>query len=238
MIARIQAGRSWWSAIHTMAGLRLAGLTVVSLTMCAASASAQDTVRYGGVALGVTAGTLGLGIEGSIKATDWLVLRSNVSGYTLNKTQTVSGNSFTLSPTVLTAGLIADLHLFSNGFRLSAGGRLHDSKWSGSGATDVTLGDHRYRYADIGKLNVAVVGNKAAPYLGLGYDSAHYKEGAFSLSIDLGALYIGEPKSSLSTEKSIAGLDVDLRKEETKIDNKISGFGFYPVVQVAGKYRF
>lgn len=210
-----------------------------ALAMSSAPAVAQQQARFGGIALGLTAGTLGLGVEGSVKAADWLVLRANVSGYTYGTTKELEGISFDFKTSLMSAGLIADLHPFSGGFRISAGGRYHDMKLSGASTmSPVTIGNHAYRSTDIGKLSGTITGEKLAPYIGLGYDSAHYKDGAFSVSFDLGGLYLGEPKTALTTERSVAGLDADLRQEEAKINTKISAFGFYPVLQLAAKYRF
>ena len=103
---------------------------------------------------------------------------------------------------------------------------------------NVTIGDHTHSSSTIGKLTASIEGNTIVPYVGLGYDSAHFSASPFSLSLDFGALYLGKPKTNRSTEKSVADLDGDLRKEEASIDKKVSAFCFYPVVQLAAKCRF
>lgn len=218
----------------------VAAALVTGVMLAGGTASAQSTRPYGGVALGVTAGTLGIGLEASVKTADWLVLRANGSGFKYDTSQTVDGNAFDFKTSLVSAGLIADFHPFSGGFRLSLGGRYHDMKLSGSAKIDgtISIGDHDYTAAQIGKLTGTITGEKFAPYIGLGYDSAHDNQGPFSLSLDVGALYLGEPSAKLSTDQTVAGLDADLRKEEADINKSINAFGFYPVVQLAAKYRF
>ena len=102
-----------------------------------------------------------------------------------------------------------------------------------------TINNTEYSVAALGALHAAVEGgNKIGPYAGIGYDSTHFSSGPLSLSLDVGAIYTGQPKVALSTDKSVPGLDSNLRAEEKKIEDKIKYFSFYPVIMLAGKFRF
>jgi len=43
---------------------------------------------------------------------------------------------------------------------------------------------------------------------------------------------------ALSTDRPAPGLDSDLSAEQQKIASELKRFGFYPVIMLAGKYRF
>ncbi len=82
-------------------------------------------------------------------------------------------------------------------------------------------------------------GNEFAPYIGFGWDSSHFNSSGFAIALDIGALYIGDPKASLTTTRSVAGLQADLDAEVKKVQDEFGRFGqFWPVVSLTAKYRF
>ena len=106
-----------------------------------------------------------------------------------------------LKTSLVSAGATLDWHPFSNGFRLSAGGRYHNFDLAGStnAMASYTIGDHTYTGAQIGKLNATVKSaNPIAPYLGLGYDSAHFSASHWALALDVGVIYGGTPSSTIT----------------------------------------
>jgi hypothetical protein len=191
-------------------------------------------------ALGVIGGTLGIGAEASFRLNNWMVLRANGSGFALSMTKTYSSNAFGIDANVLSAGLTADWHPFANGFRLSGGGRYLDMSFSGSAnASSFTINNTSYSAAAIGGLHASVDGgNKIGPYAGIGYDSTHFSSWPFALSLDVGAIYAGQPSVVLRTDKTVPGLDTDLAAEQKKIADALKYFSFYPVITLAAKYRF
>ncbi len=82
-------------------------------------------------------------------------------------------------------------------------------------------------------------GNQIAPYLGFGWNSAHVGGSGFSLSLDLGVLYVGDAQAKLTTTQLVPGLQADLDAEVQDIKDQYGKFGqFWPVVSVAAKYTF
>jgi hypothetical protein len=222
-----------------------AAIAAIALSCgCGSPAGAADieaaSARPGPFALGIVGGTLGVGAEASFRLNDWMVLRADGSGFSLSVTKTLSGNPYVIDAKALSAGLTADWHPFANGFRLSGGGRYLDMRLSGSASGgNFTINNTEYSVAALGALHAAVEGgNKIGPYAGIGFDSTHFSSGPLSLSLDVGAIYTGQPKVALSTDKSVPGLDTNLRAEEKKIEDTIKYFSFYPVIMLAGKFRF
>ena len=91
---------------------------------------AQDTAQHPSIfAVGVSAGTLGVGVEASYRILDKLVLRSAISGYNLNVDQTIFSFSdsevddFNFDVRGFFAGAMLDWHPFGSDLRLTGGFR-------------------------------------------------------------------------------------------------------------------
>ena len=198
-----------------------------------------DDGRLAGPAVGLTAGTLGAGVEVSYPLSSFFVVRANATGVKFDFDKSQSDNAFALSVRSLGGSAILDVHPFAGGFRLSAGGNFGERKISGdaSAKANYTIGDHSYSGGAVGKLHADLDVAKVSPYFGIGYDASHLSSG-FHLGIEVGALYIGKSSVKLSTDGSVPGLAADLAKEEQKLNDTIGKFGFYPVAAISAKYAF
>jgi hypothetical protein len=209
-------------------------------------------------AFGLTAGSLGIGGEFSAAVGSYFVLRATGSWLQFNPSSFLSkvntsdnGYNFTLSQ--FSAGGLVDLHPFQNGFRLVGGLEYADFsfKQSVSGQSNFTINGVNYTSAQIGKLYTNVsVKNAAAPYVGVGWDSAFYcgvivgantaaQCDRFTIGFDLGALYTGGVRLTQTTDQSVPGLAANLQEESQKLRNSFNEFySFYPVIMLNMKYRF
>lgn len=219
---------AWAAAVCVLSGIQ------------AATASEPTPQRYG-PAIGLGIGTLGIVGEASFKASQNFVVRVNGNWGQLDFDETVDQNSFSGSARLYGAGLIGDWHPFAGSFRLSGGVRYHVSEFEGSiSGEDIEVDGTTYTAAQYGRLTATVEnGNRVAPYMGFGWDSAHVGGSGMSISLDLGVLYIGDPKATLTTTRTVAGLQDDLDSEVKKIKDDYGRFGrFWPVVSIAAKYTF
>jgi hypothetical protein len=199
-------------------------------------------------AFGVTVGTLGLGAEASILATSNVVLRVNGSFYGLDLSEDASKSSSTVSSEykfnadAVFAGAIVDWHPFSGGFRLSAGARYVDLQLKATALTGLSIGNNDYTAAQVGAVRATVSNsNKIAPYIGLGYDAAHFKGKGFNFAfgIDVGAMHIGKVDAKITTDKTVAGLQADIDKETKSLESKLDKYtSFYPVIMMSGRLTF
>jgi hypothetical protein len=209
-------------------------------------------------AFGLTSGTMGVGGEFSAAAGSYFVLRAtgtwlyfNPASF-LSKVNT-SGNGYNFTLSQFSAGGLVDLHPFKNGFRLVGGLEYADFsfKQSVSNQSNYTINGVNYTSAQIGKLYTNVsVKNAAAPYFGVGWDSAFYcavivgtdtaaQCDRFTIGFDLGALYTGGVKLTQTTDKSVPGLAANLQAETQRLRNSFNEFySFYPVLMLNMKYRF
>jgi hypothetical protein len=232
-------------------------LTLTQMALSAATALGQDAGGESGFAAGMTAGTLGIGGEASYLVNPYIVARSNITWLNfkysslLSKMDINSDNyDFTLNE--FTFGGLLDFHMFRNGFRGVVGFRYADFNFSQS-RTDGpfhTINGHIYSSDQIGALNTAVtVRNRAAPYIGFGWDSAHHfssvhdaadwRGDRFTVSFDLGALYTGGVNVNMTTDRTVPGLPNDLLGESHHLKNSLNNiYLFYPVAMTTFKYRF
>lgn len=230
------------SSVKVLARAGAASISMVLMSVGVATAvSAQEYA--GGPAIGLGIGTLGITAELSARLSSQFVARVNGSWLGLDLNRTVDGNDYNVKARAYGVGLIGDWHPFANGFRLSAGVRYHVADFKGTvGSGDIDLNGTTYTEAEYGRLQGRLQnGNRVAPYIGLGWDSTHFKDGNWSFSSEIGALYVGDPKITLTTTAGTgnAALQADLAAEATSIKSEYGKFGrFWPVVQFAAKYRF
>ncbi|RJF99854.1 hypothetical protein D3871_00935 [Noviherbaspirillum saxi] len=101
-----------------------------------------------------------------------------------------------------------------------------------------------YSSASVGQVNGKVSFNKVAPYLGIGWGRSSEKEKGWSFSTDIGLLFQGSAKTSLSNTGCAATATVcaqfanDLARENEQLRHEVSRFKAYPVLRVGLSYRF
>ena len=137
------------------------------------------------------------------------------------------------------ASLLANHHPFSGGSASPAACcNNNELKLTGkpSAGSTYTINGVTYTAAQVGTLTGALTFNKTAPYLGLGWGNRPGSK--LGLSADIGALYQGSPKLSLSATGSVAGLTSDLEQERKSAEEDLGSFKWYPVLSLGVYFRF
>jgi len=207
----------------------------------------EPPVKPNPFSIGVTGGTLGIGGEASFLAFDYVALRGTASYFELGcgSIGMVYGgvkcdHDFKISG--LFAGGILDFHPFKGGWRVSAGVGYSDVEANATVRESITVNDRTYGYDQVGAVKISIKNaTQAAPYVGFGYDSSHYSEGGsgFKLGFELGALYLGDPTVSITTEKNIPGLSADIAKETSTLKADYGKYlNFYPVAMLSARFAF
>jgi hypothetical protein len=207
----------------------------------ASQASLADT------SLGLRVGTLGGGIELAHAFTDTLGFRIGANGLNYDTTRTYESVDYDAKLKLATGQLLFDWFPFSNNFRVSAGARYNGNKLTmdgkpGPGGT-YTINGTPYSTSEIGALNGKVDFKSAAPYVGLGYGRPIGK--GLSLTADLGVLFQGSPRSTLTATcgpaapaSTCAQIQSDVAAEQAKLNDDISKYQYYPVVSIGLAYVF
>jgi hypothetical protein len=210
----------------------------------AAAAGGFAPAHAQGVAVGPHVSTLGPGADVSVRLSDWLVLRGEGNYFTFSRDATHSGVPYNVDVDLASAGGALDMHPFGTSFMLSAG-----AFWNGNQAdlrstptSNVTIGNMSFTPSQVGTLSGELRYNKVAPFVGLGYDSAHYTEGPFSFTFRLGLYYMGDARVSLtSSGGTLSGnptLQTQLATEQANLEDDFDIFGFFPVLTLGFRYRF
>ncbi|MEZ5816219.1 MAG: hypothetical protein R3D44_03975 [Hyphomicrobiaceae bacterium] len=233
----------------------LAALPIVAAPPVPALAQESSEER-GNLAFGVTGGTLGIGAEAALKLHPNVILRATASGGALStffdigvddtvfdKSQPYwygTSQKYEFSPSVMSAGLLLDVHLFRDGGRLTGGFRYLsytlDSKLTTEGPA-YTIGETYYTKQQAGNVTAEVKnGSSILPYIGIGYDSAFFKDYRFSIGIDAGVLIGSSPRVTLNTGPGVSAADKEA--EEKKLAKNLDALDYFPVLMMTAKYRF
>jgi hypothetical protein len=145
-------------------------------------------------------GTLGAGVEASYQINSYFSLNTALNGFKLNKKLHKSDIHYNGHLRLLTLGLIANVHPFQNGFKLTGGAfyNLNRLDLSATPSRNVRVSGHTYSSQQLGRLSGNVEFNRLSPYFGLGYDSAFYGDNAWSMNVEVGVLYQGHAKVNIA----------------------------------------
>ncbi len=204
----------------------------------AASGAAHADKDFG---IGLKAGTLGAGIEGTWRPLPYIDLRVGTNFYEYDDSgdqaginydatldlDTVYGTAnfrFPLSPFRVTAGL------FSNGNELSL---VSDDTGT------FEIGGTNYNASDVGTITSTTSFGSTAPYLGFGYDFTVL--GRVGLIFDVGVLWQGDPEVSVTADGPIATQQAfldSLEAERLELEDEVSDYKAWPVVSLGFVVNF
>jgi hypothetical protein len=198
--------------------------------------------------LGIRAGTLGAGIEVSTALSQRAAVRLNVDGYNRKQTSTRDNIDYDMKLKLQTASLLGDWFPFANNFRVSLGAMFNGNKFTLNGkpsGTTYTINGKTYNATDVGSFDAAVDFNKAAPYFGIGYGRPI--NSGLSLIFDVGVMSQGSPKSKINVTcgptapqggATCTNLQNDAAAEQSKLDDSLHSFKYYPVISLGLAYTF
>ncbi len=193
--------------------------------------------------LGIRGGTLGAGVELSHAFGQRTGVRLNADGFNFSRTATQDNIQYDMKLKLLTASLLGDWYPFASNFRISAGAMFNRNKFTLKGqptGTGYTINGRTYTAAEVGSLDATVDFNKGAPYFGIGYGRPI--NSGLSLILDLGVMFQGSPHSNITatcgTGPNCAQLQSDAAAEQSKLDDSLHNFKYYPVVSLGLAYTF
>jgi len=191
-----------------------------------------------GFGIGVKAGTLGYGVEGTFALSERVNLRAGLNDYSLSYDESEGGILYNGKLELGTVAVLFDWHPFAGTFRLSAGLMKNDNaiKLTATPTTNQTIGGNPYTPAEIGTLSGDVSFKSTAPYLGIGWGNAS-RNGRFGGSFEIGAMFQGSPKVSLSASGGAVS-QVDLTSEAQEAQADLDDFKIYPVISLGLSFRF
>ena len=204
-----------------------------------AAFSAAGAAQAAGV--GLRAGTTGVGGDIGFSLMPTLSARVGYSGLSYNRDIDVTDVNYDGKLRLSNLNLLLDFSPLPGPFRVTGGFIFNDNKVDVTGRPTngtYTLNGNVYSAATVGSLTGDVKsGNRAAPYLGVGYGNV----AGFGVNFyfDLGVMFQGTPSASLTATCGVgvpstlcAQVQRDTGAEQVKLQNEISGFKYYPVANI------
>lgn len=199
--------------------------------------------------IGVTGGTLGMGINVSKHINNFFSVRLNMNGMniTMDDTSLYHGNIDADKHYHLdTKGLLLDLHLKQ--LRFSVGAYINNNTMeyvSHTTVKDPMIINHQpYGPEAFGEIRSTIAFNRISPYLGVGWGNNSHHEG-WSFTFDIGLMYHGNPsidiEADVNTDIPVVAqnrIQSDLRAERKLQEASFTDFPFYPVVMIGMSYSF
>jgi hypothetical protein len=204
--------------------------------------------------LGVTAGTLGIGVQTTQTLHRKLDSRFSINTYSTSINNTEQGVDYQADVSLQTFSALLDWHPNAGTFYLSGGLVINNSnaklKNDDLSSNSVEIGNKSYVSSDLA-IRGDVTFQPLAPYIGLGWSAAPSKNNGFGFSFELGVMYTGSAKVDLSatgTATEVGGFSFNvgndpnfqesLAIEEQKLEKDVEDFTYYPVVSLGVSYAF
>ncbi len=205
--------------------------------------SSPGRAETGDMALGVKAGTLGVGAELTIGLLPYFNARVGLNGFKYSYDTKIEEIDYDLDLNLFSGSLLFDWHFLGGDFRLTGGLVLNfndlDMK-ANTKRSHYIIDDIAYSTDDVGHLKGTIDFNTVSPYLGIGWGDA-VGGGPICFFMDLGVLFQGSPQADLSVTGPIgsnADFQRHLRNEENEIEDKTDGYAWYPVFAIGVAFKF
>jgi hypothetical protein len=232
---------------------------VVLSSFFAASAAGQssDLPRFG---LGVSLSSLGVGIQAATAVTHSSNIRAGFNFFNYSDDFSKDGINYSAKLKLRSAQLTFDQYI-KGGFHISPGVLLYDGNAGSANAAvpagqTFSLSNTTYYSSQSNPISGAgsLALNKAAPMILVGFGNMLPRnQRHFGLNFDLGVVFQGTPKATLNLGGSAclisaqvgclnAGTDptvqANVQAEQTKLNNSLNPFKYYPVVALTFSYKF
>jgi hypothetical protein len=223
---------------RTLAAIALAGLTT------SAFAQSQSEIGISG-----SVGTTGVGAHATFPISPSINARVGLGylGYTYKGSTRDMQYDLDLKANTYDA-LIDWYPEKGSSFRITGGVAYNGNRIDVHGKPNATgsysIQGNVYDAASVGSVSGKVGFNKVAPYLGIGWGRNLKDEKGWSFSTDIGVLFQGSPKTSLTANGCTAGAAVcnqfanDIARENEALAREVRKFRVYPVLRIGVSYKF
>lgn len=204
--------------------------------VCESSAVAADNVR-----LGVKAGTLGLGVEGTWQALPWFDVRGGFNRFDYDDDGSESGINYNATLELQTLYATANFKVPASPLRFTVGLFSNDNQLKliskDSGTYDI--GGTVYTADEVGTLRGRTTFDSTSPYAGFGFDFGLFDK--VGMNLDIGVLWQGDPMVSLDADGMLANdpaFLAALEDERMQLEGEVDKLKAYPVISLALNFGF
>jgi hypothetical protein len=194
-------------------------------------------------------GTTGLGVHLTVPLRANLNARIGGNALSYSDTGSTTDVDYDYDLKLKTLDALIDWHPAAGTFRITTGlvynGNEFDLVAKPRGGLSYVFGGRTYNVTEVGEVNGRIDFRKIAPYLGIGWSNAPTKSKGWGFSVDLGVMFHGKPRASLTPTgctSAVPGLcdqfRNDVRAEEAELKEKVDDLRAYPVLRAGLNYRF
>lgn len=212
--------------------------TVPATVLGAVCVIAAPGASAAGVGIELHGGTLGAGAGLDIGLSDNVGARVGFNRFSTDEDWTEGDLDYDADLELDSVHALLDWHPFGGVFRVTGGLLANDNRLEGG--ANVETGDQvgNATAANDGRIGAEISFDDSAPYLGIGWSSRPANRG-FSFSLDIGVMGQGSPDVELTEEGNIIGVNQDdLDREARDVEDDLSEYDTYPVLQLGMLYRF
>lgn len=215
--------------------LRLAVLAVAF----AASGSALADHNFG---VGVKAGTLGIGVEGTWRPLPYIDVRAGANQYDYTDNGIYGGINYDAEINLDNYYVTGNLRFPLSPFRITGGlysnGNEFNARNGDNGAIIIVGGDP-YPADAVGTVQAKASFDSTSPYFGVGFDFSVF--GKVGMNLDFGVLWQGSPQVSIATDGLLNGdptFEASLEAERAELENELGDYKAWPVVSLGFVFNF
>ena len=206
------------------------------------------------LAIGVEAGSTGLGLQLHAGVSDSLKVRLGYSYFSGSEGVDADDNNgveddelrYDGSLKLNNLSLLADWYPWAGNFHVSAGGVLNNNDLKVTAECNnpsgCEVGEGSFSRAEIGTITTDIDFNSFGPYLGIGWGNPVGGDIGIHWNFELGVVYQGEPSVSMTSDGTCAGFFAVCREalndEAEELEEDLSGLQLYPVISLGMSYRF
>jgi hypothetical protein len=193
-------------------------MKIIKYAVLGLALAAAGSAQAAGV--GVRVGTTGLGADVAWSVAPTLSARLGYSGGSVNYNTSTSTVSYDGKVKLSNANAMLDFSPLGP-FRITGGFVFNDNKYDVVGTSSSAPG---------ATINGTVKGKSAAPYLGIGYGNVSGM--GVNFYADLGIMFQGSPKASLSCSSCPPSLQSQLAAEQARLEDELKNFKYFPVLNI------
>lgn len=197
------------------------------------------------LAVGGSIGTTGGSVEVQTQITPIIQLRGGYNYFQYGVDDTYDDIAYEGDLDLTTLGAFVDFRPFANSFIVTAGAYFGDKSLdlTARPTQNVDVGNQTFTPVQVGTLRANAALEDTAPFIGLGWDSTFQGSGSgLGFKFIVGAMFTGSPDVNMTSSGGTLSNDSNFRAqlaiEEQNLENDISDYEIYPVVQAGVTYSF
>ena len=206
---------------------------MIALGVLSACGGQFQMPDYSAGSLDFGVSTMGVTVEPSLKFNNNTGARVLIAHGSMDGEQTIDGITYNADLTVGGVGVLGDYYPGGGNLRLSGGLLRQNINLDGRAAGTAEVGNNTYTGVDL--VTNVTPANSVLPMASIGV--AHQLTDRFSLSADLGAIYVGNYSVS-ATDNTNTISSADIQNEVQAMEDELNSSPIVPYIRLGGVLRW